>query len=273
MTHGSLFDGFGGLRRGFEDAGIETRWARDLIYGHDIENDDPAELEWVDLISGGPPCQRGSKAASLHRSRTKQTLWRPMLRVIETLRPNWVVLENVRGFQREMVDWTADLHKLGYGCAGQLIDSRHWVPQQRTRCFVIGRLGANGVELWYHLYADGFGMEGGKQTPRTHAKGQTEKQNCGNDESCRPFNGNCSDCVRDGIFARISARKPACVGRGKCCYAAACQMARKKNFRSEREEMNECCMDGRLNSMGRNQKASTRAGRPSTEHSRAQRKG
>jgi site-specific DNA-cytosine methylase len=214
LTHGSLFDGFGGLRRGLEDAGFITRWAKDMIYGDDIERDDPAELERVDCISGGPPCVKGSHAAALHRSRTKQTLWPAMLRVVEVKRPDWVILENVPGFQREMVDWTAELHQLGYGCAGQLVDSRHWVPQQRTRCIVVGRLGAVGVELWNHLYADGFGVERGESTARAHAEGTGKELRGWSDQPRRPFNGSCADCVRDGIFARISARKPACMGAG-----------------------------------------------------------
>lgn len=203
LTHGSLFDGFGGLRRGLEDAGFVTKWARDLIYGHDIETDDPAELERVDLISGGPPCQRGSSAARFSRSRTQVTLWPQMLRVVKALRPSWVLVENVLGFQRQMVDWTADLHQLGYGCAGQLIDSRHWVPQQRTRCFIVGRLGAEGMALWNHLYADGNGVEG---------RERSEADGCRQPSSV--YVGPCGLCLRGGVFARLSDRKLALMGAG-----------------------------------------------------------
>lgn len=203
MTQGSLFDGFGGLRRGLEDAGLVSKWALDLIYGHDIATTNPDSLERVDLISGGPPCQRGSIAARFSRSRTQITLWPEMLRIVKGIRPNWVVVENVLGFQRQMVDWTADLHELGYGCAGQLVDSRHWVPQQRTRCFIVGRMGADGMALWNHLYADRKRMEGRKQPQELQESRQGGK-----------YAGSCPDCVRDGVFARLSARKPACMGAG-----------------------------------------------------------
>lgn len=203
LTSGSLFDGFGGLRRGFEDAGFQTKWTVDLLNGQDITKLDPADFERVDLISGGPPCQRGSVAARFTRSRTKVTLWPEMLRFVQALRPAWVVLENVPGFQREMVDWTADLYQLGYGCAGQLIDSRHWVPQQRTRCFVIARLGVSGMALWNHLYADGERMEIGKRAQAIRQR-----------ESGDVFSGNCPDCMPSGIFARVSQRKLALMGAG-----------------------------------------------------------
>lgn len=74
MTHGSLFDGFGGLRRGFEDAGMVTRWKRDLLYGNDIAADDPRDCEPVDVISGGPVCQRTSRAARWHKQKTNESL-------------------------------------------------------------------------------------------------------------------------------------------------------------------------------------------------------
>ena len=199
LTHGSLFDGFGGLRRGLEDAGFQTKWARDLIYGHDIETDDPTDLERVDLISGGPPCQRGSAGAKMSSSQTYFTLWPAMLRVVACLLPHWVLVENVPGFQREMVDWTTDLYKLGYGCAGQIIDSRHWVPQQRTRCFIVGRLEADGMALWNQLYAGEIGVQAGERKPR---------------QAGITFFGSCSDCLRDGIFARLSSRRIALMGAG-----------------------------------------------------------
>jgi DNA (cytosine-5)-methyltransferase 1 len=222
FTHGSLFDGFGGLRRGFEDAGFITKWAYDQLYGQDLTTYDPRNAEPVDVLSGGPPCQRGSAAASFHRAKTLITLWPDMLRFVEALRPRWVVVENVPGFQRQMVSWTGDIYRLGYGCAGKLIDSRHWVPQQRTRAFIVARLGANGMELWDHLYAAGERVEGADGQGRTRLR----------------FDGDCADCLPGGIFARVSARKLALMGAGNAVSQPVAKWLGERIAVLEAEEVN-----------------------------------
>ena len=203
MTHGSLFHGFGGIARGFERVGINTIWTVDLINGQDIRTEEPNRYADVDILSGGPPCIRGSAAASFSRSRTKQTLWPEMLRFVGAKRPQWVLVENVKGFKREMVEWTLDLQRMGYGCSGRAIDSRHWVPQQRTRYFIVGRLGISGLALRDLLYADRERVERRKQPEELRQRITRDA-----------FDGSCADCLRGGIFARAGARKFALMGAG-----------------------------------------------------------
>jgi site-specific DNA-cytosine methylase len=204
LTQGSLFDGAGGMRRGFEQAGFKTLWSLDLLTGTDIRKAKPDAYKKVDLISGGPPCQRGSFLAAIHSNRTKITLWSEMLQFITVLRPKWVVVENVIGFLPEMVkEWTPQLQQLGYGCAGQCIDSRHWVPQRRTRAFLIGRLGISGVALWHSLYTNGLGTE------RRKPSKIVAKSN-----SARKYVGACPDCLRGGVLTGLRARGLACLGAG-----------------------------------------------------------
>lgn len=213
LTHGSLFDGAGGMRSGFEDAGFQTKWALDILNGHDITRSNPADYQRVGLISGGPPCQRGSELAKFDRSRTFVTLWPEMLRFVAALMPEWVVVENVEGFKWQMVDWTADLQRLGYGCAGQLIDSRHWVPQQRTRAFIVARLGANGLALWNHLYAPGVGASR-ESRDWNHQEAHGERDQRNHPQAGDLFTGPCDKCVRGGILAGNDARKFALMGAG-----------------------------------------------------------
>lgn len=91
LTHGSLFDGAGGLRLGFEQAGIKTLWKHDILYGQDITIDDPILFKRPDIITGGPPCQNVSQAQAFNRGkRNFASLWPHMLRFISALKPNWV---------------------------------------------------------------------------------------------------------------------------------------------------------------------------------------
>jgi site-specific DNA-cytosine methylase len=203
VKHGSLFSGFGGIDRGFESAGIRTIWRIDAIEGKDIREERPEDYEFADIISGGPPCQKGSTAAAFSGNRTKETLWPEMLRFVTQKKPSWVVVENVSGFRDEMVGWSLELQRLGYGCFGQGMDSRHWVPQQRTRFFVIGRMGADGMALRNNFYADGERMEGGKHSAAIRQR-----------ESGNVYVGSCPDCLRGGIYSRVSARKSALVAAG-----------------------------------------------------------
>lgn len=199
LTHGSLFDGFGGLRRGLEDAGFVTKWARDLIYGNDITIDDPRGYEQVDLISGGPVCRKTSRAAAWHQQRTNESLFPYMLRVITHCRPTWVLVEQPASVDRSLIlEWCAKLERSGYGVAGRIIDSQHWVPQRRARWYLVGRMGSTGMEVWNYLYPDSIGTQG------AHLQGSQGKR----------FDGNCTDCMRGGVFARVSARRIALMGAG-----------------------------------------------------------
>lgn len=165
MTQGSLFDGFGGIRRGLEDAGFDTKWFKDIIYGNDIRTEEPDQLDSVDLISGGPPCTRTSMAASWHKQRDYASLWSEMLRVVGKKLPKWVLVEQpAKGGEVIISQAAIDLQRIGYGCSGRIIDSRHWVPQTRSRWVLIGRLGISGLDLWNRLYPDSIGMEGKGRT-------------------------------------------------------------------------------------------------------------
>jgi DNA (cytosine-5)-methyltransferase 1 len=114
MTFGSLFAGIGGLDLGLERAGMECRWqveidpfCRKVLEKHwpgvkrygDIRELTGNELERVDVIGGGFPCQDVS-LAGLRRgisAGTRSGLYADMLRIVGHLRPSFVIMENVTG--------------------------------------------------------------------------------------------------------------------------------------------------------------------------------
>jgi site-specific DNA-cytosine methylase len=149
--------------------------------------------------------QVGEKRIQEIRARLKAaTPWR----FVRALRPKWVLVEQPLGGRSIIVQAAQELQRAGYGCAGRIINSEHWVPQRRQRWFLIGRLGVSGMALWNHLYPHGERMEGRESGQGTE---RAERQQI---KPSMFFNGSCSDCMRDGVFARISARKLACVGAG-----------------------------------------------------------
>lgn len=112
LTYGSLFAGVGGFDQGFDRAGMKCRWqvewdksCQKLLkakwpeakhYG-DITKVRAGELERVDVICGGSPCQDLSvagKRAGMAGGRSG--LFFEMVRICKRVRPRIVVWEKCR---------------------------------------------------------------------------------------------------------------------------------------------------------------------------------
>ena len=112
MTFGSLFAGVGGFDLGFERAGMECKWqveidplCRSVLERHwpavtryaDIREVRWDDVERVEVVCGGFPCQPVSVAGKRRAQEDDRWLWPEFARCIGELRPRYAVMENVTG--------------------------------------------------------------------------------------------------------------------------------------------------------------------------------
>jgi len=154
MKVGSLFAGIGGFDLGLERAGMRVAWqceidpdARAILAKHwpevpcygDIRSIDWSDVEPVDLICGGYPCQPFSHAGSRKGSDDPRHLWPEVARCVRELRPRWVLLENVSGhLSLGFGSVLGDLAALGYDAFWDCIPAAAiGAPHLRDRVFVV----------------------------------------------------------------------------------------------------------------------------------------
>jgi DNA (cytosine-5)-methyltransferase 1 len=191
-----LFSGCGGLSLGLSLAGLAGRFAieRDPMAFRTFEanflsNERPAtDFSWpswlerkawdveellalhkdqlaslrgmVDVLAGGPPCQGFSFAGRRHEEDPRNLLFEKYVEVVQAIRPQVLVLENVPGMKvihqrRNVVELmpqvgepgrqsffdrlVGSLGEAGYVVEGELVDASHFgVPQRRSRLIAIG---------------------------------------------------------------------------------------------------------------------------------------
>ena len=161
MKVGSLFAGIGGLELGLERAGMEVVWQVEIddfcnrvLEKHwpnvkryrDVRDVGKHNLEPVDLICGGFPCQDVSQAHTFKerpgvKDGRRSGLWIEYARLIGDLRPSWVVVENVealryagRGFDIVLYD----LAQLGYDAEWCIVPARVvGAPHKRARLWLV----------------------------------------------------------------------------------------------------------------------------------------
>ncbi|TDX76219.1 DNA (cytosine-5)-methyltransferase 1 [Neorhizobium sp. R1-B] len=169
-----LFCGAGGLSEGFRQAGFEVLAGSDFddtagktfaathpeatFLGGRIQDLTVSRLLEVtglksgqlDVLVGGPPCQ-GYSVYNHNRGvdDPRAGLFREYLRIVEGLRPKWLVMENVSGLTsiadggiiREI---QTGMKELGYEVDFKILKAEEYgVPQERRRIFFIAnRIGA-----------------------------------------------------------------------------------------------------------------------------------
>ena len=115
-------------------------------YG-DITSINVRELPDFDLFVGGFPCQAFSIAGKRQGFKdTRGTLFFDVARILKAKRPEWFLLENVKGLLNHDNGKTIStifrvLTELGYSVGWEVVNSCHFgVPQNRERIFIVGHL-------------------------------------------------------------------------------------------------------------------------------------
>jgi len=159
MKIGSLFSGYGGLDLAVSSVtGAEVAWHCEwedapskILETHfpgvpnyrDVTKVDFTQVEPVDILTGGFPCQDLSlagKRAGLKEG-TRSGLWSEFARAIDEIRPRLVVIENVRG----LLSATATNPELEFcsWCMGETGDGE---PALRALGAVLGDLADLGYD-------------------------------------------------------------------------------------------------------------------------------
>lgn len=183
-----LFCGAGGLSAGLEMAGFKVLAGNDIFVAagetfartHPSAQFIPGAIEDLSVhelmertglrrgeltvLVGGPPCQAYSvynHQRGMHDARA--TLFKEYLRIVDGLRPEWIVMENVTGIfsiggGEAVRAIKAELGALGYAVKEQILKSEDYgVPQERRRVVFIGnRIGAT---ISHPLPSHGVGLQ------------------------------------------------------------------------------------------------------------------
>jgi len=154
LTVGSICAGIGGWDLGLERAGMVTRWqveidpwCRRVLAKHfpdatryeDAHAVDYAEVEDVDVIAAGYPCQPFSVAGRRAGFDDPRNVWPAVARAVRDIRPRFVLLENVAGHLAVgFGDVLGDLSALGYCVEWDVLPAAAFgAPHLRERVWLV----------------------------------------------------------------------------------------------------------------------------------------
>ena len=166
----SLFSGCGGFCEGIELAGYKIASAvekdrfaadtyrfnfpnvplfdgdvREYLHPEHKETTQDLDLEDVDLVFGGPPCQGFSQIGTRSLDDERNNLYHEFVRVLKALNPPVFLMENVpnivalyKGHYKNLI--LAAFKEAGYGNTTfvRVTASDYGVPQERKRVFFVG---------------------------------------------------------------------------------------------------------------------------------------
>lgn len=164
-----IFAGCGGMSLGFEMAGFnipvaieKDEWAsetykknhpntkvitEDIMNISDISSVLPREIETIDGIIGGPPCQGFSLSGNRDKNDPRNSLFMEFVRFVRYFNPKFFVMENVIGIlsmKTKSGDCITDIIKKEFETSGYSVEifilnaAEFGVPQNRVRVFFIG---------------------------------------------------------------------------------------------------------------------------------------
>lgn len=153
---GSLFSGAGLCDLGLARAGFNHQFfcevdpfCRAILARHwpgipiheDIRLVRGRELPPVDALCGGFPCQDVSSAGKRSgiKEGTRSGLWREYARIVEEIRPRYVIIENVRGLLARGIEIVLrELADIGYDAEWEVLPAAAFgAPHHRERVFVV----------------------------------------------------------------------------------------------------------------------------------------
>lgn len=159
---GSLFAGMGGIDIAFEKAGAKVIWANEIdkytcityrlnfpkceLNEGDIQNLNPTELENVDIITAGFPCQSFSSVGlGGGFDDPRGNLFFEIARIVKEKQPRVIFLENVANLEKHDNGKTfniihATLCDLGYYYIRyNVMNAKDYgnLPQQRNRIYIV----------------------------------------------------------------------------------------------------------------------------------------
>lgn len=178
MTYIDLFSGSGGFSLGFDNKGFQNIFSidiepsfcetykynfpnhklieKDICQLSDSEIQYLKEVEDVDVVIGGPPCQGFSIAGNIGRKfidDPRNKLFKEFVRVVKVVNPRFFVLENVARLynhkkgetRKEIIN---DFENLGYKVECKILNSADYgVPQIRKRAIFIGSRLKQNIEF------------------------------------------------------------------------------------------------------------------------------
>lgn len=157
-----LFAGIGACSKALERLGIEheivdaveiDKYAIksfNAVHGTNFEPQDITKWDKdieCDLLLGGFPCQDISvagKQAGIVKGETRSGLMYEMMRIIEKLKPKYVIAENVKNIvsqkhRPQMEQYLCFLGEQGYKVTMDILNAKDYgIPQSRERVFIVG---------------------------------------------------------------------------------------------------------------------------------------
>ena len=160
MKVGGLFAGIGGIELGFKNAGFDIAWANEMdknasityrlnhkhiLHEKDLNNLETSEVEPIDILTGGFPCQAFSIAGFQKGFRDDRgNVFFQILRFIDDLQPKIVFLENVKNLVghdkgKTFKRITDELEERGYYLKYKVLNSSEYgaIPQNRERIYIV----------------------------------------------------------------------------------------------------------------------------------------
>lgn len=112
----------------------------------ELANDADRFRGLVDIVVGGYPCQPFSLAGVRRGDKDDRHLWPEMLRIIQAVRPTWVIGENVAGHISMGLDTVlSDLETAGYQARCFVIPAvAADAPHRRDRCWIVAHADSHG---------------------------------------------------------------------------------------------------------------------------------